>query len=59
MGVWIAAVALPFVAGLHRYLSDRGYRGLTHGDAFDNAWCVTMTVAAIEIAVLILTGVTR
>jgi hypothetical protein len=45
--MYLAATALPIIAGLHRYAVSYGYRGSTRAQALEDAGKVAVVVGTI------------
>ena len=52
--MYLAVTALPIVAGVHRYASNRGYRNQPAAEAFEDAWKVSSIVGLICCAGLLI-----
>lgn len=48
----IGVLAVPFVAGFHRYAASRGYRNLSPHTAWGEAWRVGAMVLLCEVIVM-------
>jgi hypothetical protein len=45
---WIAAVALPFIAGMQSFAINYGYRGMSRTEAFAKAREVVILLVIVE-----------
>jgi hypothetical protein len=54
MSFWIALSLMPFVAGLHMYATDYGYRGYSKAQSWADAWRVTVMLLFIYAVVFII-----
>jgi hypothetical protein len=56
--IWIAALLLPLIAGLHRYACNMGFRNMTRRAALDDALVVGLMMIGLLVGVglLVLAG---
>lgn len=52
----LACIALPVVAGVHRFMADCGYRYLPYAEAMRNAVTVAAIMEAIIIVAVVVSG---